>query len=524
MTAPLNMANGIREFGRSRPGAAAVRDDERALTFAQLDERSNRLAQTLLAGGLAPGDRVAMLSGNTLEYFEIATALAKAGLPMVPLNPRNTAADNEFILQNSGTRALILDGALADRVDGLTEPMTRVIEFGSAAGIGRGYEQEIEAGRPVDPRVAVAEGDAFCITYTSGTTGRPKGVILTHRGRVLTSLAAGLEYGLGPGRRTIAVAPMYHGAGFAFAFAGPQLGGCTRVLPSWDAERFMTMLEQERAHTVFLVPTHAQQIRRFVEEPAKRFDLGDLETFYFNASALPVALKEWVVEAFPGVGVHELYGSTECSIVTNLRPEDALRKAGSVGHPWYFNQVTLLDEAMHPVAPGEPGELFARSPMLMGGYFRDPEATRAATTDHGFVTVGDIALADDEGFISIIDRKKDMIISGGVNIFPREIEEVVAAFPDIHEVAVVGVPDDVYGERIVAFVVSRSGAAVDRPGLEEFVRSRVARFKTPREWHFVEDLPRNPSGKILKRDIRQAYVAEGPHVSAPDGPEAARPR
>ena len=213
-----------------------------------------------------------------------------------------------------------------------------------------------------------------------------------------------------------------------------------------------------------------------------------------------------MVEAFSGVGVHELYGSTECSVVTDLRPEDAMRKAGSVGHPWFFNEVRLLDDDLQPVAPGEPGELFARSPMLIGGYMYDPEATRAATTDDGFVTVGDIAVADEEGFISIVDRKKDMIIAGGVNIFPREIEEVLAQYPDIHEVAVVGVPDEVYGERVAAFVVSRSGAPVDVAGLEEFVRGRVARYKVPREWHVEQALPRNPSGKILKRDIRLAFL------------------
>ena len=176
-----------------------------------------------------------------------------------------------------------------------------------------------------------------------------------------------------------------------------------------------------------------------------------------------------------------------------------------------IDKVELLQYGDNPEI--EPGELFARSPMLMGGYLHDPEATRAATTDDGFVTVGDIAVADDEGFISIVDRKKDMIIAGGVNIFPREIEEVVAEYPDIHEVAVVGVPDDVYGERVAAFVASRSGAPVDTKSLEEFVRSRIARFKVPREWHVVPELPRNPSGKILKRDIREAYVADGPPVS-----------
>ncbi len=504
----LNMANGIREFGRSRPHATALRDEDRALTFAQLDDRSSRLAQALLGSGLQPGDRVGLLAGNCVEYFEVATALAKAGLTLVPLNPRNTLADNDYVLRHSEARALLLDGALADRVDGLTEQMAAVFEFGAPAGIGVPYEQQVQAGRAVDPRVAVGDDDAFCITYTSGTTGRPKGVILTHRGRVLTNLAAGLEYGLGPGRRTIAVAPMYHGAGLAFAFAGPQLGGCTSVLRSWDTEQFLSMLERERTHSVFLVPTHAQHIRRLIEEPVGRFDLADLQTLYFNAAALPVALKEWVVEAFPGVGVHELYGSTECSVVTDLRPDDALRKAGSVGHPWFFNEVRLLDDDQQPVGPGMPGELFARSPMLMAGYLRDPDATQAATTDDGFVTVGDIAVADDEGFISIIDRKKDMIISGGVNIYPREIEEVVAEFPDIHEVAVIGVPDELYGQRVAAFVVSRSGVALDRSRLEEFVRSRVARFKVPREWHTVDALPRNPSGKVVKRDIRQSYLTD----------------
>lgn len=510
MCPALNMAGGIREFGRSRPRAVAVRDDARELTFAQLDERSNRLAQALLTGGLTPGDRVAMLSGNTIEYFELAAALAKAGLPMVPLNPRNTVHDNEFILEHSGARALVLDGALADRVDGLTDALARVVEFGSAVGLGRSYEQELESARRDDPRSAVSEDDPFCIAYTSGTTGRPKGVILTHRGRVLTAIAAGLEYGLGPGRRTIAVAPMYHGAGFIFGYAGPQLGGSTRVLPSWDPERFLHLIEEERAETVFLVPTHAQQIRRLVEEPAARYDLRSLKTLYFNAAALPVALKEWVIDAFPGVGVHELYGSTECSVVTDLRPEEALRKAGSVGHPWFFNEVKVLDEASQPVPPGRPGELFARSPMLMGGYLDDPEETAAATTEDGFVTVGDIAVVDEEGFISIVDRKKDVIICGGANVYPREVEEVIARSPDVHEVAVIGLPDEVYGERIAAFVVPRSGGAADPPALEEFVRARVARFKVPREWHVVDTLPRNPSGKVLKRDLREAYLTGPP--------------
>ncbi len=306
----------------------------------------------------------------------------------------------------------------------------------------------------------------------------------------------------------MAVAPLYHGAGFSFAYMGPQLGGTLWILRSWDPEEFLRGLEVSRTNSVFLVPTHAQQIRRIVEEPMARYDLSALETIYFNAAALPVALKEWVHEAFPGVGIHEFYGSTECSIVTNLRPPDAMRKADSVGHPWLMNEVRLLDDDGHKVPPGTPGELFARSPMLMSGYHRDEEATRKATNAEGFVTVEDVAVRDEEGFISIIDRKKDMIIAGGVNIYPREIEEVIAKHVDVDDVAVIGLPDDVYGERVAAFIVARKGInSVNVESLTQHAREGVATFKVPREWHVVDVLPRNPSGKVLKRQIRSDFLA-----------------
>jgi long-chain acyl-CoA synthetase len=517
----LNMAGGIREFGRSRPGAVAVRDGDRTLTFAGLDARSSRLASGLLAAGLRPGDAVAVLSGNRMEYVEIGAALAKAGLPMVPLNSRNKGADNRYVIEHCEARALILDDALAANVDDLLDELHVVLSFDG--GAGRDYETFLAQAPERDPRVPVDELDPFAISYTSGTTGAPKGVLLTHRGRVLTTYAAAMEWGLGPGRQTMAVAPMYHGAGFSFAYAGAQVGGCIDILRSWDPEEFLRGLERGRVSTVFLVPTHAQQIRRIHEDPTTAFDLSALETLYFNAAALPVALKEWVHEAFPGVGVHELYGSTECSVVTDLRPEDSLRKPGSVGHPWFMNEVRLLDDEGNPVGPGEPGELFARSPMLMTGYLKNPEATREAFSDDGFVTVGDVAVADEEGFISIVDRKKDMIIAGGVNIFPREIEEVLARHSDVDEVAVVGVPDEVYGERVTAFVVARGQRTVDVAGLEQYVRDAMAKYKTPREWHVVDALPRNASGKILKRTLRDQYVSDHPGGAGDPGSHPVQP-
>ena len=507
---PLNMADGVRRYGRATPDDVAVREQGAELTFAALDDRSNRLAAALLGRGLRAGDPVAVLSTNCTEYFEVATALAKAGLPMVPLNPRNSLPDNEYILGHSGARAVIALDALTGNLTTLTGGLKAFITFRAAGAdaTGEAYEAVLGGAEPRDPRVRVDEDAPFAITYTSGTTGRPKGVLLTHRGRVLTAYGAALEYGLGPGRRTIAVAPMCLGAGFTFAYAGPQLGGCTTVLPSWSAELFLELAALDRVQTAFLVPTHAQQIRQLTDEPTRTYDLSALETLYFNAAALPVALKEWVIGAFPDVDIHELYGSTEASIVTSLGPKDALRKAGSVGHPWFMTEVKLLDDAGDPVPPGQPGELFSRSPLAMGGYLGDEAATRRAVTEDGFLTVGDIAVADDEGFISIVDRKKDMIIAGGINIYPREVEEALAQSPDVEECAVVGVPDETYGERVVAFLVARPGRTIDTAELDAFVRRKVASYKIPREWHMTDALPRNAGGKILKTVLRETYAPE----------------
>ncbi len=502
----LHMAAGIREFGHATPRRVAVTDGDREYTFAELDSRSNRLAQAVLARGIRPGERLAILSNNRYEYFEIAAAMAKAGIPTVPLNPRNNVSDNEFVIGHSGSRGIFVADELASTVDGLTDGLDLVLSFDGT--VGERYADVLAAGSAVDPRVAIDETDPFCVTYTSGTTGRPKGVLLSHRSRVLTAFGVGLDFGLGPNRRTIAVAPMYHGAGFEFAYAAPMLGGSASVLHTWDPEKLFDLMESSRADTVFLVPTHANHMRRFCPEPMAGYDLSALKTLYFNAAALPVALKQWVIEAFPGVEIHEIYGSTECSIVTNLRPEFALERAGSVGHPWFWNEIRLKDDDGNEVGPGEPGELFARSPMLLGGYLDDEEATAAGYDDDGYFSVGDVAVRDEDGFVSIVDRKKDMIIAGGVNIYPREIEEVIALHNPVFECAVVGVPDDVYGERIAAFVVGRPGTDVDVSVLEGHVREHVARYKVPREWHLVEALPRNPSGKVLKRVIRDDYIRQ----------------
>jgi len=503
--ADLTIAGGVREFARATPRTVAVIDGDRTLSYAALDDRASRLAQTLLTSGLAPGERVALLMGNRLEYPEIAAGVAKAGLVLVPLNPRLTAAEVDFIMAHSKARALIVDEAYAAAAANAAAATGLVLSV-DGTSLGRDYEAALADARAVDPWIAVDERDPFCVAYTSGTTGDPKGVQISHRSRSLTFYATALEWGLGPGRRTIAVAPMYHGAGFAFAYAAVYCGGTVSMLRKFDPERMLTQIEAERAQSVFMVPTHAQQIRAVTENPAALADLSSLDTLYFNASALPRPLKEWVLDSFPDAGVHELYGSTEGGVISNLRPADARRKAGSVGHPWFATQVRVVGEDGQPVAPGEPGELYSRSPYLMNGYLDNDEATAACTTDDGFLTCGDIVTVDDEGFITIVDRKKDVIITGGVNVYPRDVEEVLATHPGVVEAAVVGRPDEQWGERVVAYVVAKgdADAAALTAALDGHARERLAGYKAPKEYQVVAALPRNAAGKILKRELRDA--------------------
>ncbi|MFN2614902.1 MAG: class I adenylate-forming enzyme family protein [Actinomycetota bacterium] len=494
--APLSIASGIREFAIATPSATAVVDGDRRLTYAALDERARRVASVLLSTGLSPGDRVAVALGNRLEYPEIAAGIASAGMCMVPVNPRLTASEISYIVSHAETRAAIVDDSLALVGDALAANPQKLVLSIDGTSIGADYEEALADVSPSDAGIVVDELSPFCVAYTSGTTGKPKGVMISHRSRALTFLGTALEWGLGPGRRTIAVAPLYHGAGFAFGYGALHVGGELWMLRAFDPAALIDTIERARAQSVFLVPTHAAMMRALGDIPAER--LASLETLYFNAAPMPHALKLWLHELLPHVGLHELYGSTEAGIVSNCRPPDVLRKVGSVGPPWLMTEVRLVDDSGAIIEGPGIGELYSRSPYLMNGYLKDEEATLACTTEDGFLTSGDVARIDEEGFIYIVDRVKDMIISGGTNIYPREIEDVLLSHPAIRDAAVVGFPDETYGEQVVAFVVGRT----DPTSLDEHCRAFLARFKVPRRYEVVESLPRNAAGKILKRELR----------------------
>ena len=498
---PVLIDTGVRASAARTPGKVALAMGERSRTYAQLVERLDRVA-SLAAGplGLVKGDRAALMAPNCLEFIEIVLGVAGAGGVTALVNPKLTPPELTYICNDSGARILFVHESLVELARKADLPLVeRIVVIGD----GGDYESLVQAATPQRPPVQIDEWDLFALSYTAGTTGQPKGAMLSHRSRSLTFYAMMVEFGCySQDDRALATAPLYHGAGFAFALAPLAFGGFTEVgPPRYDPEWTLRTLRDLELTNVFFVPTHFNAMFALPAETLAEIRPRHLRTIISNAAPLPQATKEKIVAYFGEGLLHETYGSTEGSIVTNLRPPDQLRKVQCVGLPIPSTEVRLLDDAGQEVGPNEVGELFSRSPYLFNGYWGLPEATAESLRD-GWFSAGDLATKDDEGFVYIVDRKKDMIISGGVNIYPREIEEALHHHPAVKEAACVGVKDEYWGEALVAYVVLRGDAALTQEELVAFCEERLARYKLPKSIHFIAELPRNAAGKVLRRELR----------------------
>jgi long-chain acyl-CoA synthetase len=490
----LTLARGIRSAAARNPDKLAILSGERRLSYGDLCYRIHKVAVIAAENfRLGPGSTVALIAPNCLEYIELVVGLAEAGARVATLNPRLSQSELMAILADCDPQVVVAHPSCLELVSSAADDIPLLT-------IGNEYEALLKAANTRRTLPPVPETASFGISYTSGTTGLPKGVLLSHRSRALTAMASAVEYNcFGPQDRFLSVSPLYHGAGFAFALAAVSFGGTCEIVQNFDAERTLARLADGETTGVFLVPTHFHRL--FELSPKQLADARGrhaLRAIISNASALAQSMKERIIEQFGEGLLHETYGSTEAGIVTNIRPADQLRKTKSVGTPFIHMEVELRRPDGSPSPVGEVGELFCRGPYCFNGYLNRSDET-AETLQAGWVTVGDLAWVDAEGFVHIVDRKKDMVVTGGVNVYPREIEDVIAEVPGVTDVAVVGLPDPEWGERLHAFVV---GDAPETRILSA-CQDRLAGFKRPRSVSFLSELPRNASGKLLKKVLRE---------------------
>jgi acyl-CoA synthetase (AMP-forming)/AMP-acid ligase II len=505
----------LRLHAEGNPDRAAVIADRaggdraRTLTFGELDAEVNRMAHALRAFGMKPGDRLVWCGPNSVEVLVTIHAARKAGLVAVPLSYRFTADEMQYVIDNSDATLVVVDAEQAPLVVQVRDRLPKVrgvIVFGGGVPAGCESWDDATAGQPeVEPTVAADASSAGAqMLYTSGTTGKPKGALRTTTDPVIVFALLG-ELGLVPGGDIhLTTGPLYHSGPLAFASLSHTLGNPIVLLRRFDAAAWLRLVKEHQVTNTFSAPTQLKRIVSLPREQLEQADLSSMRCLIANAAPVPYSLKQEVVEKLGDGFLYEVYGSTELGIVTVLKPEDQLRKPGSCGKTYGGVEVRLVKEDGSDATTGEPGELYIRTGLAMDGYHRTAEQLDELE-DGGWKSVGDVAYADDEGYVYICDRKKDMIISGGVNIYPAEIEAVLHAHPQVIDAAVFGIPDDEWGERVHAIVQPKPGESIDLEQLRAFVDERLAGYKRPRAYELRDELPRTDAGKLLKRVLRDEY-------------------
>jgi fatty-acyl-CoA synthase/long-chain acyl-CoA synthetase len=489
---------------RMRPNKPALICEDRSLTFAAFNARARRVANALSKLGVQAGDRVGVMAHNSIELLEVAGGLSKLSAIGVLLNYRLREQEIAYILNDSQAKVAIAGPGLV-RIVELARPSvdheTAFIAIGDDDETGwLRYETLLADSSPEIPESEGGLGSSM--SYTSGTTGKPKGAYRPRGVDPMHILRLVQIFGLSETDVHLLAGPYYHSAPNFFTAAHLLLGSTIVIQPKYDPVDALRLIERYHITTTFMAPTLLQRLCDVPKDEFARYDVSSLHSIILGGAPCPYALKVRAIERF-GETVWEFYGATETGFVTILKPEDQLRKPGSCGTVGPGQEILLLDAEGNEVPENVPGEMWARNDFL-AEYYNNPEATASNTRD-GFFSVGDIAYRDAEGYYFICDRKIDMVISGGVNIYPAEIEAVLSAHPAIADVAVIGVPDEKWGESVKAVVELLPGASATSQELIEFCSARLADYKRPRSVDFVEQLPRNPAGKLLKTRIREPY-------------------
>lgn len=483
----------------------------RRVKFKEMDERVNRLANAMQSKGMQQGDKVGILMTNRIEVLEVVFAAAKIGAVSVPINIRLSAPEIAYILTNSDSKILFFSENFIETVNKFKESVPFITNFivtGKSAGDFQDYEHFLSSGDAVAPRIMLSDDDDAFIVYTSGTTGKPKGARLSHKNIIIESMTTYMDSVLAVPRRaglpnipgkSLSIAPLFHIGGLVSAIK-TMVAVVPMVVMEFDPLQVLKTIEEEKITFIFLVPAMWKML---IEHPDfKKYDVSSLRVAANGAAPMPADLKKRILEAFPNAGYQDAFGMTEMSATAiQLTQTYSDHKEGSVGIPFTNIEVRLVDLKMQDVPVNEVGEIVYRGPIMFNGYYKNPEGTREAF-EGGWFHSGDMARRDEDGFVYLVDRKKDMIITGGENVYSAEVETVLNTHPDIIETAVVGVPDPKWGETVKAFLVLAPGKSLTADEIFEFCNERMARYKRPKLVEFIPALPRNAAGKVLKKELR----------------------
>lgn len=526
-----SIADTLRRSARRHPDRPAILEGDTRWSYAEFDRLTDRLARGLRDSGLGRGDRVAILSRNSAAFALTRYAVARAGLVLVPINFMLNAAEVRFILESSGARALACGpdlaalaaeaaaGTAVERLIALEGwPESPESSPESPKSAPSGAEKfvntplaELLSDDETPLEIALSERDLAQIVYTSGTESLPKGAMLDHGAVLWEYVTCIVDAGLSAEDVMLHALPLYHCAQLD-AFLGPAIMlGMTNVITAQPAPGTLLPLLERHAITAFFAPPTVW-IALLRAPEFDRTDLSALRKGWYGASIMPVEVLKELARRLPEVRLWNLYGQTEIApVATALQPGDQLRKPGSAGKPALNVETRVVDDAMQDVAAGEIGEIVHRSPQLLSGYWNDPERTAEAFAG-GWFHSGDLATVDAEGFITVVDRKKDMIKTGGENVSSREVEECIHLLDGVSEVAVIGLPHEKWIETVAAVVVPKAGVSLDPEAIIAHCRESLAHYKAPTRVLLAESLPKNPSGKILKRDLRALHGGDPAHL------------
>lgn len=512
----LNLGQHFKLNAKKYPHKISFKDCDRSFTFPETNRRVNQLAHRLMGLGLKKGDKVAVLMDNCVEIIELYLAVAKTGIIIVPINFRLVGREVEFIVNNSDAKAMFVQAQFAVTVNAIKKdlpqiPAANYVIVGDAQPGYETYESFIADGPVNEPDCRVDPKDTWILIYTSGTTGKPKGVIRSHESHIAFYLVTAAEFGFTPQDICMNVMPLCHINTTFYTFTFIYIGASVYIHPaqSFRAPEILKIVEEEKISFISLIPTHYNLILN-VDEDARKRDVRSIRKLLCSSAPVRRKMKMDIMEFFPNVALYEGYGSTEAGVVTVLKPEDQLQKPGSIGIEALGTElVKILDEEGNEVPPGEVGEIYSRGPMMFDEYYKLPEKT-AASHHNGWFSAGDMGRMDEDGYYYIVDRKDNMIITGGENVFPSEVEEVVGSQECVFDCACIGVPDEKWGEKIVAVVTLKEGmgeADVNEKAIMDCCRESLATYKRPKEIIFInsEEMPRTPTGKILHRKLREKF-------------------